>query len=157
MWTMIAIIAGTASGAWLLGASGGAPWIAAAVLVMLAIAGSLAALSIPRVSAAGAAKPLGATLREGFAAIREGRVLRLAILGSAFFWLVASALGQIMIAHAKTGLALPERWSGVPLAMIGVGFALGALAAARWSGDKVELGLVPLGGIGLSLFIVLLG
>ncbi|MSR62495.1 MAG: MFS transporter [Planctomycetes bacterium] len=157
MWTMVAIITGTAAGGWLLGTSGAQTWHAGAAFSALAVAGLLAALAIPRVPAAGAPKPVRVAVREGWSAIRSGRVLRLAILGSVFFWLIASALGQIMIAHAKTGLGLSEAMSGVPLAAIGVGLACGALLAARLSGDKVELGLVPLGGLGLTLAVVLLG
>jgi acyl-[acyl-carrier-protein]-phospholipid O-acyltransferase/long-chain-fatty-acid--[acyl-carrier-protein] ligase len=157
MWTMIAIIAGTASGGGLLAVSGDQPWIAGAAIAGLAVAGWIAAFSIPRVPAAGAARSVGATVREGWVAIREGRVLRLAILGQVLFWLIGSALGQIMIAHSKTGLGLSEALSGLPLAAIGIGLAVGALAAARLSGGQVELGLVPLGGLGLTACILLLG
>lgn len=157
MWTMIAIIAGPAAGGWLLQESGAAPWTAGAVFTALACLGLAASFAIPRVPVAGASKSVSITLREGWSAIRAGRVLRLSILGSVFFWLIASALGQIMIAHAKTGLGLSEALSGMPLAAIGIGVALGAIWAARLSGGKVELGLLPLGGIGLSLAILLLG
>src|SRR5436190_3255632 len=115
---MVAIICGTSAGAWLLGTSGAHPWTAGAIFSVLAVSGWFAALSIPRVAAAAAkddgAKSLRATVSEGWSAIREGRVLRLSILGSVFFWLIASALLQIMVAHSKTGLGLSESMAGVP-------------------------------------------
>jgi acyl-[acyl-carrier-protein]-phospholipid O-acyltransferase/long-chain-fatty-acid--[acyl-carrier-protein] ligase len=163
MWTMVAIISGTAAGAWLLGTSGAHPWIAGAAFSVLAVAGWIGALSIPRVASVetstspGARTSLGATVAEGWSAIREGRVLRLSIFGSVFFWLIASALLQIMVAHSKTGLGLSESMAGVPLAAAGLGLAIGAITAARLSRGNVELGLVPLGGIGLTLCILVLG
>jgi acyl-[acyl-carrier-protein]-phospholipid O-acyltransferase/long-chain-fatty-acid--[acyl-carrier-protein] ligase len=39
---------------------------------------------------------------------------------------------------------------------VAVGIGIGSLAAGRLSGDKVELGLVPLGAIGMGLFSIVL-
>ena len=37
-----------------------------------------------------------------------------------------------------------------------IGIGVGSLAAGRLSGDKVELGLAPIGSIGMGVFAILL-
>ena len=156
-WTVLAILAGTVGGPLLLAWSATTPWIAVAVLAVLAFAGTVAALFVPRVPAARAGSSISDTVAAGWSAIRGSRVLGLAILGTAFFWFLASAIGPIVLAHAHSGFGLAPGYEGVPLAVMGAGFALGALAAGRLSQDRVELGLVPLGGTGMATLLVLLG
>ncbi|MBL8857689.1 MAG: MFS transporter [Planctomycetes bacterium] len=156
-WTMIAIIAGSVAGPLILHRAGAATWIAPAVLALVAGVGLSAALTIPRVAAAGGSATLVGTLGAGWSAIRSSRVLRRSILGSAFFWFLAAAVGAIVFAAAGTRYGLSEEMRGLPLALMGVGFALGALAAGRLSQNRVELGLVPLGGICLSLLLIVVG
>ncbi len=156
-WTMVAIIAGSAAGPLLLERAGPSPWIALLVLTCLAVVGLWFSTTIPRVSVVRKPVSLGRTLSEGFEAVRTIRVLRLAILGLAVFWCLATAVGQIVFAHAHTGLGLSKALAGLPLAVMGLGFGVGALAAARLSQNRVELGLVPLGGIGFTIVLVLLG
>src|SRR5690606_36081480 len=82
MWSFIAIIAGTAAGGLLLDAAGMNVWLAPACLAVLAAAGFVAALGVPRVPAARAEGGLVATLALAGRAIRGDRVLFLAVIGS---------------------------------------------------------------------------
>ncbi|HSB69632.1 MAG TPA: acyl-[ACP]--phospholipid O-acyltransferase [Candidatus Methylomirabilis sp.] len=157
MCTFFAIIAGTYAGGLLIGLTGDAPWIAGLVLTLFATAGFAAAWAVPRVKAARSDGGLGATLKGAWAALGNDRVLRLAVLGSIFFWGIASLVGQEILVYAKAVLRLPDAASGLPLAVLAAGIGLGGVLAGRLSGPKVEYGLIPLGAIGLSLFILLLG
>jgi acyl-[acyl-carrier-protein]-phospholipid O-acyltransferase/long-chain-fatty-acid--[acyl-carrier-protein] ligase len=93
-WTFIGIIAGTATGGPLLDATGRSAWIAGLVLTSLAAAGLVAARTIPRVPPARPEGGFAGTLRDAWRSIRADRVLFIAVLGSAWFWGVASLLGQ---------------------------------------------------------------
>jgi len=158
MWTMLAIIAGTAVAGPLSDAFGASrPWVVGVVFAVLAVAGFFAALTVPKVPPARAKGDRGGTFRDAFAAIREDRVLRLAILGAAYLWAIASLLGQDILVYSKATLGLSDTLSGLPLAVLGVGIAIGSVLAARLSAGKVEYGLIPAGAVGMTLVTLALG
>ncbi|MDZ4774200.1 MAG: acyl-[ACP]--phospholipid O-acyltransferase [Planctomycetota bacterium] len=156
-FTILAIIAGSVAGPALHASVGERTWIVPAVLTTVAILGTVAALSVPRVPAAGGGATLVGTLAQGFAAIRASRVLSLSIAGSAFFFFLAAAVSAIAFAAAQSSYSLSDELRGLPLGLMGIGFAVGALSAGRLSQNRVELGLVPLGGIGISGILVVVG
>jgi acyl-[acyl-carrier-protein]-phospholipid O-acyltransferase/long-chain-fatty-acid--[acyl-carrier-protein] ligase len=157
MWTFLAIIAGTYAGGLLLALADGAPWKAGVVLTALAGMGFVASWAVPRVPPARSEGGLGATLRGAWAAIQEDRILGLTIRGTALFWAIASLVGQDILVYGKAVLGLRDALSGLPLALLAVGIGAGSVLAGRLSASKVEYGLLPLGGIGLACFLLLLG
>ncbi len=156
-WTFLAIIAGSALGPWLLGGPEDPAWVAGAVLTALSVAGLVAARAIPPVPASRERATVAETLRGAWSVFRADRVLRLAILGSAFFWSLASLLGQDVLVYIKSTLQVSDRVAGLPLAVFGLGVGIGALLAARLSASNVEYGLIPLGSLGLAGFTLVLG
>jgi len=157
MWTMVAIIAGTAAAgplSDLFAASG--PWMVGAALTLLAVVGLAASIAVPWVPASGRGAT-GGTFRAAAAAIRSDRVLRLAILGSVYLWAIASLLGQNILVYAKATLGLSDSLAGLPLAVLGAGMAAGCLLAGRLSAGKVEYGLIPLGAVGMALITLTIG
>jgi acyl-[acyl-carrier-protein]-phospholipid O-acyltransferase/long-chain-fatty-acid--[acyl-carrier-protein] ligase len=157
MWTFLAIVLGTAAGGLMLQATGAAPWAAAAVLLVFAAAGLVAARGVPQVTAARAEGGVIATARDGWNAVRGERAIWLSILGLALFWAVASALGQNVLVYAKLALGLSDATAGLPMAAVGVGIGAGGIAAGRLSNGKIEMGLVPLGSVGMAVFATWLG
>lgn len=79
------------------------------------------------------------------------------MLGSAFFWTVASLVSQDILVFTKTVLRLSNGLSGLPLALLSIGIGAGAVIAGKLSGDRVEYGLIPLGTFGICAFLLLLG
>ncbi|HJO04642.1 MAG TPA: acyl-[ACP]--phospholipid O-acyltransferase, partial [Acidobacteriota bacterium] len=156
MWSTLAIIAGTASAGLLLGLAG-PPWIAGALLCVLSLAGFGAALTVPAVPAARSSGGLMASLREGWSAINTDRVLRLAVLGSIFFWLVASIFFQVIVVYVKTHLGLANAPASMALGVLMAGIAAGSIVAGRLSRRRVEYGLLPLGATALAVFTLLFG
>ena len=152
-----AIIAGTSAGGLLLGLVGEATWLVGLLLTALAVVGLAAAWAVPRVPPARAAGGLASTVRGAWASVRADRVLGLAVLGSVFFWAIASLLGQDILVYAKAVLGLRDTVAGGPLAFVTLGTGLGAILAGTLSASKVEYGLLPLGAMGLALFTLLLG
>src|SRR5438093_3756194 len=53
-------------------------------------------------------------------------------------------------------MGLRDRWTGILTTFAAIGIAVGSLAAGRLSGDKVELGLAPIGAIGMGVFAIVL-
>lgn len=157
LWTMIAIIAGTACGAPMLTASGEHTWLAAVGFTLLGAVGLGAALRIPRVPAAGARESPLATIRGAWRAIRANRPLWLTVVGLTFFWAVVSLLGQNLLVYARAVLGLDEAYTGVPLAVYGLGLGAGSWLAGRLSKGQVETGLIPLGAFWLVVGSLLLG
>jgi len=157
MWTFLAIITGTVVGGALLDLAGSSTWIAGLVLTVLAGLGFLASWTVPRVRPARSEGGVTTTARMAWDAMRSDRILRLAVLGTVLFWAIASLVGQDILVYGKSVLGLRDRTVGLPLAVLAVGIGLGAVLAGKLSASKVEYGLLPLGAVGLSLFLVLLG
>jgi acyl-[acyl-carrier-protein]-phospholipid O-acyltransferase/long-chain-fatty-acid--[acyl-carrier-protein] ligase len=157
MWTFLAIILGYAAGGVLLDVSGPVPGIGMSVLAVLAVVGFAAALFVPRVAPAGAAVPLREATTGAWRAIRSDRALWLTVLGSTFFWTLASLLGQDVLVYAKEVLKVDDSWAGVPYAAFGIGVGGGCVMAGRLSGHRIETGLIPIGAVGLAATTIAMG
>jgi hypothetical protein len=118
--------------------------------------GILASLFIPRAPAADPAlrinwNPAGETVRiVRFAA--ANRTVFLSILGLSWFWLYGAMLVTQFPNLSRNVLGGTELLVTWLLVVFSLGIGLGSLLCERLSGHKVELGLVPFGSIGLSVF-----
>ena len=90
------------------------------------------------------------------ARLRGSRVLWLTVAGISYFWFLGSLLQLLMILFGTEVMGLSDRWTGILTTFAAIGIAIGSMAAGRLSGDKVELGLAPIGSIGMGVFAVLL-
>ncbi|MCB8887889.1 acyl-[ACP]--phospholipid O-acyltransferase [Vreelandella malpeensis] len=90
--------------------------------------------------------------RETLSAIARQPVLRLSIIGLATFWSVGQVLLAAFPAYAKQALAIDNTLvlQGI-LAASGVGIALGSMLASRFSKNRIETGLIPVGALGVAL------
>jgi acyl-[acyl-carrier-protein]-phospholipid O-acyltransferase/long-chain-fatty-acid--[acyl-carrier-protein] ligase len=157
MSTFLAILIGTAVGGVLLQQAGAATWLAPLALMALAVVGFVASWSIPPVPPARSAGGVIETVTGAVGALYADRILRLAVIGSTFFWTIASLVGQDVLVYAKAVLHLSDSLTGLPLAALSIGIGVGAVAAGRVSGARVEYGLIPLGSIGIAVLLFLLG
>jgi 1-acyl-sn-glycerol-3-phosphate acyltransferase len=158
MGTFVAILAGTIAGG-LLAKAGtqGAGWIAAACL-LIAVAGRLAAHFIPRSPAPQPAlainwNPISETWRNLKVAARNRSVFH-SLLGISWLWFVGSLFLTSFTPFARDVLHGDENLVTFLLAVFSIGIGVGALACERLSGRKVEIGLVPFGSIGMTVFAV---
>ncbi len=88
----------------------------------------------------------------GFA--RADKSVFLSILGISWFWFFGSALTIQIPAYTADILLGNESVVTSLLVAFAVGVGLGSLLCERMSGHRIELGLVPFGSIGMSLFAV---
>lgn len=155
--TFLAIIAGTAFGPQLLRIAPSAPGVAGLVLFALACAGAYAARGIERTEPARLAGGFKEAVNGALGAVRSDRMLLLSIVGQAWFWTIASLLGQNLVVWSKNHLELSESALGIPLGVFGIGVGLGSELAGRAAKNRVEMGFVPLGAVLLSILTALLG
>ena len=127
-------------------------------LVSVALAGYLASRQIPTTRAVDPELKISlnawkATWRiVGFA--REDRTVFLSILGISWFWFFGSAMTLQIPAYTMDTLNGSPTITTSLLIAFAVGVGIGSLLCERMSGHRIELGLVPFGSIGLSLFAV---
>ncbi len=90
-------------------------------------------------------------------AIAQRRVIRQSIIGLAMFWSVGQVLLAAFPAYAKESLEVTNTLvvQGI-LAASGIGIALGSALASRWSQNRIETGLIPLGALGIAVGLWLL-
>ena len=156
VWTFAAILTGTAAGGFLLQTSGNQTWIAPLALAVLSIAGLVAAFGVPHVSPARTSGGVGSTVRGAWSAIRSEPLLRFAIAGGIFFWMIASLFAQNVLVYAKAVLQLSDAMSGLPLTLLSVGIGVGAMLVGRLSQNRIEYGLIPLGAVGVFIALSLI-
>lgn len=80
----------------------------------------------------------------------ERRLLR-AALGVAFFAFLVSLVQLAIIPFGESMPGLGTAETGLLLGLLIAGVGTGSLLAGRWSAGKVELGIVPLGALGIVL------
>jgi len=172
MSTFAAIVLGTSIGGFLFSAWKDQLPLIGCALLGLAIVGSLTSFGIPQ----GATPQQGVTppqdaaranappmrlnpwagLGAGLARLRGDRTLGLSILGISYFWFLGALLQMVIILFGKETMGLSDVGVGLLGTFLAVGIGMGSMAAGRLSGEKVELGLVPLGSIGMGLFSIAL-
>jgi len=153
--TFVAILAGTLAGGYLASLQAG-PAAAAAGGLAVAVAGLAASWLIPRAGGADPDlkidhNPLRETWRN-YQAIRANNVVHRSILGISWFWLYGALFLSQFPDYAKNVLRGDEAQVSVLLAIFSVGVGVGSLLCERLSGHKVEIGLVPFGSIGMTIF-----
>ena len=133
---------------------------AAAVLMTLAILGLISSLFVANLPVADPERPLPrnpvADTYQSLNQLWRSKALFRAALGSAFFWFLA-ALAQLNIdAYGTEQLQLDQTAVAPLLAILVMGVGAGSVLAGYWSGDHVELGISPLGALGIVLSSVIL-
>ena len=153
--TFVAILIGTLAGGLLAGSVAHPVWIAVGGFVV-ALAGYLTSRGIPAAPAPAPElkvnlNPLSETWRN-IAFARENRTVFLSILGISWFWLYGALFLAQFPAYGKFVLGGGESSVTLLLATFTVGIGVGSMLCERMSGKHVEIGLVPFGSIGLTLF-----
>ena len=98
-----------------------------------------------------------ASLRTGWKAVTEERGIFLSALGDTFFVSIGVAIQTLIIIFAKFTLhSTPMELSALLLSPA-IGMGVGCALAGLLSGKRIELGLVPFGGLGIALFLPLAG
>ncbi|MCH7636706.1 MAG: MFS transporter [Proteobacteria bacterium] len=153
--TYVAIILGLVIGGLVVAID---PSVLAMCLIGFALLGYLASRQIPTTRAVDPTLTISwnawtETWRiVGFA--REERSVFLSILGISWFWFFGSAMTLQLPAYTLDILHGNEVITTSLLVAFAIGVGIGSLLCERMSGHRIELGLVPFGSIGLSVFAI---
>jgi 1-acyl-sn-glycerol-3-phosphate acyltransferase len=158
MGTFVAILLGTIAGGLVVAIEGNGPVLAGCVALAVAAAGYLASRAIPHTPAVdpGLAinwNPFSETWRN-LRIAQDNRVVWLSMLGISWFWFYGATFLAQFAGFSRDILGGDEHVVTFLLALFSVGIGIGSLLCERMSGRRVELGLVPFGSIGLTLFAV---
>jgi acyl-[acyl-carrier-protein]-phospholipid O-acyltransferase/long-chain-fatty-acid--[acyl-carrier-protein] ligase len=160
MTTFVAIVTGTSLGGILYDHWKGEPGRLNLVLIAVAIAGTLFSLGVPKVAPSGAHpgfrwNPLG-EIGQGLKELRQSSNLWQTALGITYFWLLGAFLMAAIAPLGKEVMHLSDSETSMLETFLAIGIGVGSLLAGKLSGDKVELGLVPIGSIGMGVGALLL-
>ena len=156
--TYVAIILGLIGGGLLVDGKLDNQILIGAALIGVACLGYLASRQVPATKAVDPALTISLNAWKetwriiGFA--RENKSVYLSILGISWFWFFGSAMTLQLPAYTRDILHGNEVITTGLLAAFAIGVGIGSLLCERMSDHKVELGLVPFGSIGLSLFAI---
>lgn len=151
-WTFMAIIFGAAAGTLLKTIAGGELLIPGFTMLLVACLGLAASFGVERTEPAAPNRPFVWNIHREFSAtlaeIRRQNDLFLVLCGISFFWF-AGALVEVSALLLAKQAGFTQLETGVVLTVLAVGTGCGCTAAGLLSQGKVELGLVPLGALGL--------
>jgi 1-acyl-sn-glycerol-3-phosphate acyltransferase len=158
MGTFVAILLGEIVGGLLIAIKPDGPLYAGGTAIAIAIAGYIVCRGIPKAESAAPDlrinwNPVTETWRNlRFA--HGNRVVWLSMLGISWFWFYGATYLTQFANFTRDVLGGDEHVATLMLAIFSVGIGVGSLLCERLSGRKVEIGLVPFGSIGLSVFAV---
>jgi len=156
MGTFLAILLGTIGGGILITVPGLGGALVGAAVIVLALLGYAASRAIPPAAAAAPElkinwNPFTETWRN-YQFTRGNRTVFLSILGVSWFWFVGATYLTQMPTYTKGILGGDEQVVTLLLTLFSAGIGVGSMLCDKLSGHKVEIGLVPLGSIGLTVF-----
>jgi 1-acyl-sn-glycerol-3-phosphate acyltransferase len=134
------------------------PTYASLAVLAIAVAGYLASRAIPPAPAT------APTLRIRWnLAAETWHILRLctrqravfnSVLGISWFWFFGTALTAQLPVYAQVNLGGGSALFLLALGVFSIGTGIGSLLCEKLSGRTVEIGLVPLGALGISAFVL---
>jgi len=158
MGTFVAILLGSLTGGLLIALPGvGAQYVAAAAFGV-ALLGRLTAQAIPLTPATDPGlqinwNPVSETWRNLKLAHEQLAVFR-SLLGISWMWFFGAVFLANFPAFAKEVLHGNEQVASLLLVVFSVGIGIGSLSCELLSRRHVEIGLVPMGAIGMSVFAI---
>ena len=151
--TFLAILLGTIAGGVLVDIH---PLMASIGLIITAILGWIASLFIPVAPAASPHlqisknpfSPMMKILRLAFA----NPMITVSIFGISWFWMFGAAMLSLFPNYVRDILNQGPQTVTIFLALFSIGIAIGSVLCARISKNKLNLGLVGFGALGISIF-----
>lgn len=155
MGTFVAILIGTILGGVLIAQEQGRVYVAYAI-VIFAIAGYLASRWIPETPSLNKNLKINwnvfSETYRNFKFLKGNRIVFLSILGVSWFWFLGATYLVQLPNYTKTTLGGNEQVVTLLLTLFTAGIGTGSMLCNWLSGKKIEIGLVPFGSIGLTLF-----
>ncbi|MGH6647705.1 MFS transporter [Aquabacterium sp.] len=158
MGIFLAILMGTLAGGVLISPDVGGTWVVGLAIVAMALLGRLASHWVPSTPAVAPGlkihwNPVAETWRN-LRRCHEDRLMFASMLGISWMWFFGAGFLAMFPALSKEVLHGQEGVAAFLLVLTSLGIGGGALMCEGLSRGKVELGLVPLGALGMAVFAV---
>jgi 1-acyl-sn-glycerol-3-phosphate acyltransferase len=158
MGTFVAILLGNIAGGLLVALPGVGPTVVAVACVALALAGRAVAQFIPPAPATDPGlkinwNPVTETWRN-LQLAKSNIVVFRSMLGISWMWFFGAVFLSQFPSFAKEVMHGDEQVASLLLVVFSIGIATGSLLCEVLSRRHVEIGLVPLGAIGMSVFAI---
>jgi 1-acyl-sn-glycerol-3-phosphate acyltransferase len=158
MGTSIAVLLGMMGGGSLMALGDFGATAASILVVSVAVIGYLTSRAIPTAPATAPDlkfnfNAAGETLRV-MRYVASNRTIFNAVLGISWFWFFGTVFTAQLPGYTQVFLGGGESVLNLTLALFSIGVGVGSLLCERLSGHKVEIGLVPFGSIGMTVFAV---
>jgi len=155
MGTFVAILMGTIMGGVLIAEEAGRQYVAYCI-IFFSIAGYMSSRFVPNTPSLNENLKINwnvfsETLRN-IKFLKTNRTVFLSILGVSWFWFLGATYLVQLPNYTKTILGGNEQVVTLLLTLFTVGIGAGSLLCDWLSGKKIEIGLVPFGSIGLTVF-----
>jgi len=156
MGTFVAILGGTIAGPQLAGIEVSWPYYVSVGCLAVAAAGYLFSLRIPQCEAVAPELKINwniftETVRN-LSFLNENRVVLNSVLAISWFWFFGATFLVQIPSYSQNVLGGDKNLMSTLLALFIIGISTGSLLCERLSGKQVEIGLVPFGAIGLTIF-----
>ncbi len=158
MGTFVAILLGTMLGGALAGMGDDGVVYVAGACFLFAVAGRIIAGWVPKSPAPEPGlsinwNPVSETLAN-LKLAKSNRAVFLSMLGISWLWFFGATFLTSFSPFAREVLGGNEAVVTLLLAVFSVGIGTGSLLCERMSGHKIEIGLVPFGSMGMTVFAV---
>lgn len=153
--TFLAILLGTL-GAGMIASAENAKYIAAGSVVVFALFGYLSSRHIPEAPASAPEltfrwQPIKQT-KQTIAIAKADRTIFLALMAISWFWFLGAAYLTQFPNFTKNYLNGSESAVSFLLALFSIGIAVGSLACDKLSNHRIEVGIIPIGSLGITIF-----
>ncbi len=161
MTAFLGVVLGTAAAAVLEERLGGRPALAALLLAAAGAAGWAASLAVPFTPAARPQTRLRLNIVsrtwDNLVDLARLPSLNLSSYATAYFWFIGALFLNNLLVYGTRTMGLDAAAAGRLQVVLSLGIGAGSFVAGRLSKGQVELGLVPLGALGLVAFSFDLG
>ncbi|NII72537.1 1-acyl-sn-glycerol-3-phosphate acyltransferase [Dyella sp. SG562] len=156
MGTQLAMLVGMIAGNALMLIVGFGPVAASSLTILVACIGYFASRQIPSAPATApdlrfSWNPYTETVKV-LKLTRADRAVFNAVLGISWFWFFGTVLISQLPNYTRLNLGGDGSVNTLVLTLFSIGTGIGSLLCERMSGRRVEVGLVPLGAFGLTVF-----
>ncbi len=155
--TFLAILLGTIGGGIVVSLPGGPFWIMS-FLFVISILGLVTGYQVPKVKAACpklkiTINPIPA-FKESLRLLKEAKAIFNSVLGISWLWFFGAAILTTLPIYCKDFLGAGEQVVTCFLAMFTLGTGIGSIVCEKLSFKRIEIGLVPIGSLGMTIFLV---
>ena len=155
--TFISILLGTICGGAITSVPGADHWIGLG-LVAVSLIGLKSAVGVPSVRTGDPSLKIQLNPFPEFVSLwrllKEKTVIFNAVLAISWFWFFGVGVLSVLPVYVKDFLLANENVATLFLAMFTLGVGVGSILCERFSYQRAEIGIVPLGSLGMTVFIV---